>query len=202
MLDEHATHELTQTGVRRTRLRSIGLVARRFLVPGCVVSLYALVRYRSAVSSRAEVELSPHLRLGRKTTVSSFTKIKATDGRIVTGERCGFGTGCFIAASEGGIELGDNVICGPNVVIIASNYRYDRLDVPLEDQGVTSRGIRIGNNVWIGANSVVLDGSVIGDNSIVAAGSVVNRRFPANAIIQGNPAKVVLRRGGNASAPP
>lgn len=206
MLDENsdvaALHERAEGGVKRTRMRSAGLVARRFLVPGFVVSLYALLRFRSAVSARAEVELSPHLRLGRKNTVSSFTKIKATDGPFVTGERCGFGTGCFIASSEGGIELGDNVICGPNVVIIASNYRYDRVDVPLEDQGISSRGIRIGNNVWIGANSVVLDGSVIGDNSIVAAGSVVNRRFPANAIIQGNPAKVILRRGSAASAPP
>src|SRR5690606_34458378 len=174
MLDEHVeastSLEVAQRAHKRTRLRSAGLVVRRFLVPGFVVSLYALLRFRSAVSARAEVELSPHLRLGRKNTVSSFTKIKATDGPLVTGDRCGFGTGCFIDASEGGIELGHNVICGPNVVIIACNYRYDRVGVPLEDQGVTSRGIRIGNNVWIGANSVVLDGSVIGDNSIVAAG--------------------------------
>lgn len=187
---------------KRTRMRTVGLVARRFLVPASVVSVYALLRFRSVVSTRAEVELSPLLRLGRKNTVSSFTKMKATDGPLVTGERCGFGTGCFVAASEGGIELGNDVICGPNVVIVASNYRYDRLGVPLEEQGVTSQGIRIGNNVWIGANSVVLDGSVIGDNSIVAAGSVVNRRFPANVIIQGNPAKVILRRGSAASAPP
>jgi acetyltransferase-like isoleucine patch superfamily enzyme len=206
MLDENVEVPMTLDAppqeAARTRKRSVGLVVRRFLVPSFVVSLYALVRFRSAVSTRAEVELSPNLKLGRKTTVSSFTKIKATDGRVVTGERCGFGTGCFIAASEGGVELGDNVICGPNVSIIASNYRYERLDMPLEEQGVTSRGVRIGNNVWIGANSVVLDGSVIGDNSIVAAGSVVNRRFPPNSIIQGNPAKVILRRGGAASAPP
>lgn len=205
MLDEHVEASPTLTvarrGRKRTHIRSAGLVARRFLVPGFVVSVYALLRFRSAVSTRAEVELSPNLRLGRKNTVSSFTKIKTTDGPVVTGERCGFGTGCFIGASEGGVELGNNVICGPNVVIIASNYRYDRLGVPLEEQGVSSRGIRIGNNVWIGANCVVLDGSVIGDNSIVAAGSVVNRRFPANSIIQGNPAKVILRRGA-ASAPP
>ncbi len=90
--------------------------------------------------------------------------------------------------------MGDNVICGPNVVITASNYRYENLDVPLEDQGHTSTGIRIGRNVWIGANSTVLDGAVIGDNCIVVANSLVNRRFPPNSIIQGNPAKVILER--------
>jgi acetyltransferase-like isoleucine patch superfamily enzyme len=59
---------------------------------------------------------------------------------------------------------------------------------------VTSLGVRIGSNVWIGANSTILDGAEIGDNSIVVANSLVNRRFPANVIIQGNPAKVVLQR--------
>jgi acetyltransferase-like isoleucine patch superfamily enzyme len=79
-------------------------------------------------------------------------------------------------------------------VLIASNYSYEKLDVPLEQQGQTSIGIRIGRNTWIGANSVILDGTVIGENSIVVAGSVVNRRFPANAIIQGNPAKLIIQR--------
>jgi acetyltransferase-like isoleucine patch superfamily enzyme len=177
-----------------TRQNKLILLLRRFLVPGFVVTLYGFVRWRAVLSHRAEIELSPNLRLGRKTTVSSYTKIKVTEGPLITGERCGFGTGCFVATGAGGIEMGDNVICGPNVVITASNYRYENLDVPLEDQGHTSTGIRIGRNVWIGANSTVLDGAVIGDNCIVVANSLVNRRFPPNSIIQGNPAKVILER--------
>jgi acetyltransferase-like isoleucine patch superfamily enzyme len=174
--------------------RKLGLVFRRFLIPSVAVTAYGLIRLRAEISTKAEVELSGNLRLGRGTTVSSFTKIKVTDGPLITGEHCGFGTGCFVSAGAGGIEMGDHVICGPNVVLIASNYRYERIGVPLEEQGHTSIGIRIGRNVWIGANSVILDGTVIGDNSIVVAGSMVNRRFPANSIIQGNPAKVVLQR--------
>jgi acetyltransferase-like isoleucine patch superfamily enzyme len=170
------------------------LIARRFLIPRTFVTLYGLCRWRATISTRAEVELSPNLTFGRGTTVSSFTKIKATDGVLSTGRKCGFGTGCFIAAGTGGIHIGDNVIFGPNVSVIAVNYRYGQLDVPLEEQGATSQGIRIGNNVWIGANAVILDGTVIGDNSIVVATSLVNRRFPANSILQGNPAKVILTR--------
>jgi acetyltransferase-like isoleucine patch superfamily enzyme len=173
------------------------LIARRFLIPRSFVTLYALWRWSATVSTRAEVELSPNLHLGRGTTVSSFTKIKATDGVLSTGEKCGFGPGCFVAAGEGGIEVGDHVIFGPNCSVIAVNYRYSQLDVPLEEQGLTSQGIRIGNNVWIGANCVILDGSEIGDNSIVVAGSLVNRRFPPSSIIQGNPAKVILSRARN-----
>lgn len=173
----------------------LALIARRFLIPRSFVTLYGIARWRANISTRAEVELAPTLRLGRGTTVSSFTKIKVTDGPLTTGRRCGFGTGCFVATGPGGIEVGDHVIFGPNVALIATNYRYERLEVPLEEQGHSSIGIRIGRNVWVGANSVILDGSVIGDNSIVVAGSVVNRRFPPDSIIQGNPAKVILRRG-------
>ena len=186
---------LPETSIgRASKLSGIGLIARRFLIPAFVVSIYAFVRWRVKVSPRAEVELSKNLQLGRYTTVSSFTKIKTTGGPLVTGECCGFGTGCFVDPGTGGIQMGNNVICGPNVAVIATNYRYERLAVPLEEQGHTSVGIRIGNNVWIGAGSVVLDGAVIGDNSIVVANSLVNRRLPPNSIIQGNPAKVILQR--------
>lgn len=179
-----------------TRSR-LGLIARRFLIPRSFVTLYGLARWRANISMRAEVEIGPTLHLGRGTTISSFTKIKVADGPLTTGEKCGFGTGCFLATGPAGIEVGDHVIFGPNVSIIGVNYRYQLLDVPLDEQGCTSIGIRIGRNVWVGANSVILDGTVIGDNSIVVAGSVVNRRFPPNCIIQGNPAKVLLQRAAS-----
>jgi acetyltransferase-like isoleucine patch superfamily enzyme len=137
------------------------------------------------------------LHLGRGTVVSSFTKIKVTDGTLRTGKKCGFGCGCFVDTGSAGIEIGDHAVFGPNVSIVAVNYRYQSLEVPFAEQGFTSIGIRIGRNVWVGANSVILDGTVIGDNCIVVAGSVTNRRFPSNCIIQGNPAKVVLRRAAS-----
>lgn len=173
-------------------------VALRFLVPRVCVSLYYFVRYRARVSMRAEVEISPQLTFGRDCVVSSFTKIKATDGPVSIGKRCGFATGCYVSPGARGIYLGDNVIAGPNVVILGGNYVAESVDVPLQDQGWTSRGVRIGNNVWIGAGTTVLDGSVLGDNTIVVANSLVNRRFPPNVIVQGNPARIILKRGAAA----
>jgi acetyltransferase-like isoleucine patch superfamily enzyme/uncharacterized membrane protein YbhN (UPF0104 family) len=168
-------------------------VAQRFLVPSFVASLWFWLSSRSTVSCRAEVELSPNLRFGRKCTVSSFTKIKA-EGPLRIGARSGFATGCFLSSGSAGIEIGDHVLVGPNVSIVGSKYVHEKLDVPFEDQGHESIGIRIGSNVWIGAGSVVADGAVLGDNTIVAAGSVVNRRYPSNVIIAGSPARVILRR--------
>lgn len=178
--------------------RSIGRLVRRFLLPAPLVSLIGFLRFRARVSWRAEVELTPNLQLGRGTTISSFTKIKTADGVVRTGSECGFATGCFVAPGSAGIELGDHVVCGPNVAIIGCNYRYAALEVPFDQQGTSSVGVRIGRNVWIGANSTILDGSVLGENTVVVANSLVNRRFPPNVIVQGNPAKVVLRRGPGA----
>jgi len=175
-------------------LKKVRTLARRFLVPQVAVTAYYFLKFRSFVSTKAEVEISPMLTFGRGCTVGSFTKIKATDGPLTFGARSGVATGCFISANEGGVEIGENFICGPNVNIVGSNYRTDQPDVHLEDQGYTSKGIKIGRNVWVGAGTTILDGSVIGGNTIVVAGSLVNRRYPPNCILQGNPARVILRR--------
>jgi acetyltransferase-like isoleucine patch superfamily enzyme len=71
---------------------------------------------------------------------------------------------------------------------------YDRLDVPLQDQGTVSKPVRIGHRVWVGSNSVILAGADIGDNAIVSAGSVVSGQVPPNSIVLGNPAKVIFTR--------
>ena len=169
-------------------------IVRRFLVPQFVVTLYYLAKARTMVSHRAEVELSPLLTFGRGCVVGSFTKIKATEGEVIIGAQSGIATSCFIGGGDGGIHIGDHFICGPNVNIIASNYVIEDATVPVEQQGSVSKGIRIGSNVWVGAGCTILDGAVIGDNTVVVANSLVNRRYPPNSIVQGSPAKVIMRR--------
>jgi acetyltransferase-like isoleucine patch superfamily enzyme len=166
----------------------------RILTPQFVVTLVYLIKFGAKVSPKAEVDLSPKLKLGKGCVISSFTKVKAYDGIFTMGERGGIATNCFVAAGEGGIEIGDNFICGPNVSIVGSNYIHAQKNVHLEDQGSTSKGIKIGNNVWIGAGCVILDGAQIADNSIVVANSTVSRRYKPDVIIQGSPAKVILKR--------
>lgn len=176
--------------------RRLKLLVRRFLVPSFVVTLVGFARWRAKISPRAEVELSPHLRLGRGTVIGSFAKFKVTDGPLHVGERCSFGTGCFLDPGTGGIRIGDGALIGPNVAIVAVNYRYDEPGRPLEEQGVISKGIRIGRHVWVGANASVVDGVTIGDDSIVVANSLVTRSFPAGSVIQGNPARLIFTRAG------
>ncbi|MEZ5863828.1 MAG: DapH/DapD/GlmU-related protein [Geminicoccaceae bacterium] len=173
---------------------NIATVLRRFLVPAPAVSLYYFAKFGCKISTRAEVELSPNVTIGRGTQISSFVKIKASNGPLRIGERVMIATGVFVDAHKGGLTIGDHSMIGPNSVLVGVNYRYDRLDVPIQTQGSVSKGIRIGSDVWLGANVVVTDGAVIGDHTIVGPGSVVTGSLPEGVIANGSPAKVLFRR--------
>jgi acetyltransferase-like isoleucine patch superfamily enzyme len=168
-------------------------VLRRFL-PSVLVTLSYWLKFGCLVSPRAEVDFSANVRIGPRTKISSFCKIKAAAGSLTIGADTSIGAGCFIGAGSAGTAIGDDCLISPHVTILATNYRYERLDVPIQKQGQTSRGVRIGDNVWIGAGVVVLDGSDIGEGAIIVPNSVVSSRVPPNAIVQGNPAKVIFTR--------
>lgn len=173
----------------------IGTLLRRFLIPGFVVTLHGYLKYRCLISPKAEVEITPHLQLGRQSVVGSFTKIKATDGPLRIGDHVEISNGCVITSHTKGVEIGDDCLIGPNVSILGNNYRYDRLDVPVRlQEKVSTKGIRIAHNVWIGAGCVILDGADIGPGTILAPNSVVAGPLPENSIAQGNPAKVIFTR--------
>lgn len=168
-------------------------LVRRALTPAMAVRWYYLRKHRALVSGRAEVDLAPSTEWGPGCMISAFTKIKIS-GRFVMGRRVNIGSGCFIGAGNGGLVLGDDVLVSPNCTILTSNYRFEQLGVALQEQGTESKGVRIGDRVWIGANSVVLDGTEIGEDCLVSAGSVVSGRIPPRSIVQGNPAKVIFTR--------
>jgi acetyltransferase-like isoleucine patch superfamily enzyme len=169
-------------------------LVKRFLLPSFVISIIYAFRFRAMVSPRAEVELSPLLKLGKGTRISSFSKVKASDGPMTIGARVSIGTGCFVHAGSAGVSIGDDSLISPNVSIVGSNYRYDRLDVPIQQQGAISKGITIGNDVWIGVGCAILDGAVIGDHAIVAPNAVVSGHIAEKVVAAGNPAKPIFTR--------
>lgn len=168
-------------------------VLRRFLMPSVVVTLIYLVKYKCKISPRSEVELKDDLTIGSGTVVSSFTKIKA-NGPLNIGANVSIGTSCFISADEGGVTIGEYCMVGSNACIIGNNYEYGDLETPICLQPKTSKGIRIGENVWIGSGCMILDGALIGSGAIITPNTVVSGKIPKNAIVQGNPAKVIFTR--------
>jgi acetyltransferase-like isoleucine patch superfamily enzyme len=166
----------------------------RVLTPGFAVSGWAWLRFRACVSPRAEVEAGPLLTLGAGSRIGSFVKLKALDGPVRIGARVDVASGAFLSGGAGGVAIGDDCLIGPNAAVIGSNYRYDDLAVPIREQGTTSKGIRIGRDVWLGAGCCVLDGAEIGDGAIVTPCSVVSGKVPPGAVVAGNPAKVIFTR--------
>lgn len=95
------------------------------------------------------------------------------------------------------VEIGNNVMIGGGVTIIDSDFHtmdYTKWNTSGDAKDMVSKPVNIGNNVFIGMESLILKGVTIGDNAIIAARSVVNKDVPTNAIVGGNPAKIINYR--------
>lgn len=110
--------------------------------------------------------------------------------RITVGERSfpGWSPGCYVQARNG-IVIGSNLRMGPGVGLISANHDLDDYDTWVETDP-----IRIGDNVWLGMNVVVLPGVRIGDNVVVGANSVVTADLPPNVVAAGNPCRVIREK--------
>lgn len=89
------------------------------------------------------------------------------------------------------IEIGDNCRITRGVIILAHDYSYAVLRPVFHEMLLKVGVTRIGNNVFIGMNSIILMNSDIGDNVVIGAGSVVNGKIPSNCVVAGNPARVI-----------
>jgi maltose O-acetyltransferase len=119
------------------------------------------------------------------------------DGSLIEiGDRSGLGLNCQV---YGQVIIGNDVMIGPEVILLTRNHRFDRLDIPIRDQGFSAdEPIRIGNDVWIGTRAIILPGVTVGDGAIIAAGAVVTGPVAARAIVGGNPARLIRFREAKA----
>lgn len=101
---------------------------------------------------------------------------------------------CIWAEKNSKIVFGDNVLIGPGVKIFSGNHGTMLNSIPMVFQERKEADIIIGNDVWIGANSVITSGVTIADGAIVAAGSVVTKNVLKNQIVGGIPAKIIKER--------
>lgn len=99
-------------------------------------------------------------------------------------------TGALIDG-RGGISIGNDVLIGPYVVINSSEHAHKQLDVPMTSVDHIMAPVRIGDDVWIGAHTVITGGVEIGSGAVVAAGAVVTRDVPPFAIVGGVPATII-----------
>ncbi len=133
--------------------------------------------------------------LGDGVIVSRSCVIQGKTGPVVIGNRADIGCNC-IFSSVSGIEIGQSTLIAGHCYLGGGRYRSDRLDIPMMDQGMYSEGpVILGDDVWLGAGVIVLDGVRIGRGSIIGAGSVVTREIPEYSVAVGVPARIIGTRG-------
>ena len=152
------------------------------------------------ISALADIEVSvrgTRIIIGARTLVDSFVKIKPAGGSgdVIIGEDCALNSGTVLYTGNG-IRSGDGVLIAANCTLAPTNHAFADPERRIRDQGFqpSRGGIVIEDDVWLGANVVVLDGAVIGRGTIVAAGAVVRGVLEPMSIYAGAPAQRVGSR--------
>lgn len=108
-------------------------------------------------------------------------------GKNITVGKNVFINACCKFQDQGGITIGDGTFIGHNVTIATINHDFE----PKNRAAMYPKPVKIGQNVWIGADCTILPGIIIEDGAVIGAGSVVTKNIPANAVAVGNPAHVI-----------
>ncbi|MCD6461281.1 MAG: acyltransferase [Thermoplasmata archaeon] len=96
--------------------------------------------------------------------------------------------------AAGGVEIGNNVLIGPRVIIHSANHRFADRETPIRYQGHEYRRVVIEDDVWIGGGAIILPGVRIGKGAVVGAGAVVTKDVPPFSVVAGVPARVIKER--------
>jgi acetyltransferase-like isoleucine patch superfamily enzyme len=150
------------------------------------------VRVVGAVTIDCDTE-SASIVIGDNTVLYGPSQLLTYGGRIELGKRCSVNPFCILYG-HGGLTIGDHVRIATQTVIIPANHIFSDVNKPITEQGLTKSGIKIGNDVWIGAGVRILDGSEIGSGSVVGASTLVNGKFDPHSIIVGIPGKKIKSR--------
>jgi acetyltransferase-like isoleucine patch superfamily enzyme len=142
--------------------------------------------------SSEKIVMGDCVKIGAFSTLTSTSHFSKYGKGLTIGNNSAVGQFTEFGAA-GGIEIGDDVIMGSYVSFHSENHNFSDSEKRIREQGVTSKGIKLGNNIWVGAKVTFLDGCIVGNNSVVAAGAVVNGVFPDNVVIGGVPAKIIKR---------
>jgi len=152
------------------------------------------------VSKTAELSDSTkgtNITIGANGMIDSFVKIKPVGGmgNIQIGDECYINSGTVIFSGNG-ITIGNKVLIASNCSLMPVNHEFRSSSSAILDQGFAESkgGIIIGDDVWIGSNCVILDGSYIGTGCVIGAGSVVNGKLANFGIYVGNPLKQIGTR--------
>jgi len=144
----------------------------------------------SLIRRRTRMDIMPwnKFSLGAHSTIEDFSTVNNLVGDVIIGDRTRIGMSNVLI---GPICIGNDVIFAQNIVLSGLNHGYEDIEKPPANQKTTQSEIIVENDVWLGANCVIVAGVTIGKHSVVAAGSIVTKNVPPFSVVAGNPAKII-----------
>jgi len=122
--------------------------------------------------------------------LNRYCNFNIWDGELTIGNNVLFNNYCSVNCMVN-ITIGDNTWIGEGVRFYDHNHKFKESNIPFTEQGFSTGSIKIGNNCWIGSNSIILQNVTIGDNCVIGANNLIFKSIPANTIVKARAMEVV-----------
>ena len=144
----------------------------------------------SVIHRSARMDTPPYRKfwLGDYSVIESFATINNAVGDVRIGDYTRIGLHNTII---GPVTIGNHVNLAQGITVTALNHNFEDSNKRIDEQGVSTNPVTIEDDIWIGANAVILPGVTIGHHSVVAAGAVVTKDVPPHSLVAGVPAKII-----------
>ena len=144
----------------------------------------------SVIHRSARMDTPPYRKfsLGDYSVIESFACINNAVGDVMIGDHTRVGLHNTII---GPVIIGNHVNLAQSITVTALNHIFEDSDKRIDEQGVSTSAVIIEDDIWVGANAVILPGVTIGHHSVVAAGAVVTKDVPPHSLVAGVPAKII-----------
>lgn len=144
----------------------------------------------SVIHHSARMDTPPYRKfsLGDYSVIESFACINNAVGDVMIGDHTRIGLHNTII---GPVTIGSHVNLAQGITVTALNHNFENSKKRIDEQGVSTSAVVIEDDIWIGANAVILPGVTIGHHSVVAAGAIVTKDVPPHSLVAGVPAKVI-----------